>query len=182
VAALPDRFLLVPPVLQAVLKEVSDSNGKIVLFIDEIHTVVGAGATGGAMDAGTRGSVFSTRLLLCACALAVVNNSSDGCFACAACKLPRISLPCCLLHCLFVFGSLSCCPRSCEPCELSLGLLSTCSAAVCAAAGNLLKPQLARGELRCIGATTLDEYRKYIEKDPALERRFQQVCYLLKVT
>jgi ATP-dependent Clp protease ATP-binding subunit ClpB len=42
-------------------------------------------------------------------------------------------------------------------------------------AGNLLKPQLARGELRCIGATTLDEYRKYIEKDPALERRFQQV-------
>ncbi|WIA37072.1 hypothetical protein OEZ86_014046 [Tetradesmus obliquus] len=78
--------------LKAVLKEVSDSNGKIVLFIDEIHTVVGAGATGGAMDAG-----------------------------------------------------------------------------------NLLKPQLARGELRCIGATTLDEYRKYIEKDPALERRFQQV-------
>ena len=42
-------------------------------------------------------------------------------------------------------------------------------------AGNLLKPQLARGELRCIGATTLDEYRKYIEKDPALERRFQPV-------
>lgn len=46
--------------------------------------------------------------------------------------------------------------------------------------GNLLKPQLARGELRCIGATTLDEYRKYIEKDPALERRFQQVRYFLK--
>jgi ATP-dependent Clp protease ATP-binding subunit ClpB len=51
-------------------------------------------------------------------------------------------------------------------------------------AGNLLKPMLGRGELRCIGATTLDEYRKYIEKDPALERRFQQVksaadCYLL---
>jgi hypothetical protein len=45
------------------------------------------------------------------------------------------------------------------------------------AAGNLLKPQLARGELRCIGATTLDEYRKYIEKDPALERRFQQVSW-----
>lgn len=42
-------------------------------------------------------------------------------------------------------------------------------------AGNLLKPMLGRGELRCIGATTLDEYRKYIEKDPALERRFQQV-------
>jgi hypothetical protein len=51
---------------------------------------------------------------------------------------------------------------------------------VCAPAGNLLKPQLARGELRCIGATTLDEYRKYIEKDPALERRFQQVCYICK--
>jgi hypothetical protein len=45
--------------------------------------------------------------------------------------------------------------------------------------GNLLKPQLARGELRCIGATTLDEYRKYIEKDPALERRFQQVRGLM---
>lgn len=78
--------------LKAVLKEVSDSKGNIILFIDEIHTVVGAGATQGAMDAG-----------------------------------------------------------------------------------NLLKPMLARGELRCIGATTLDEYRKYIEKDAALERRFQQV-------
>ncbi|KAM3090532.1 ATP-dependent chaperone ClpB [Phormidesmis sp. 146-35] len=78
--------------LKAVLKEVLDSDGQIILFIDEIHTVVGAGATQGAMDAG-----------------------------------------------------------------------------------NLLKPMLARGELRCIGATTLDEYRKYIEKDAALERRFQQV-------
>jgi ATP-dependent Clp protease ATP-binding subunit ClpB len=78
--------------LKAVLKEVTDSNGQIILFIDEIHTVVGAGATQGSMDAG-----------------------------------------------------------------------------------NLLKPMLARGELRCIGATTLDEYRKYIEKDAALERRFQQV-------
>jgi hypothetical protein len=48
-------------------------------------------------------------------------------------------------------------------------------AVLLAVVGNLLKPQLARGELRCIGATTLDEYRKYIEKDPALERRFQQV-------
>jgi len=78
--------------LKAVLKEVTDSRGNIILFIDEIHTVVGAGATQGAMDAS-----------------------------------------------------------------------------------NLLKPMLARGELRCIGATTLDEYRKYIEKDAALERRFQQV-------
>lgn len=78
--------------LKAVLKEVTESRGEIILFIDEIHTVVGAGATQGAMDAG-----------------------------------------------------------------------------------NLLKPMLARGELRCIGATTLDEYRKYIEKDAALERRFQQV-------
>ncbi len=78
--------------LKAVLKEVTESNGQIILFIDEIHTVVGAGATQGSMDAG-----------------------------------------------------------------------------------NLLKPMLARGELRCIGATTLDEYRKYIEKDTALERRFQQV-------
>ncbi len=78
--------------LKAVLKEVTESEGKIVLFIDELHTVVGAGAGEGAMDAG-----------------------------------------------------------------------------------NLLKPMLARGELRCIGATTLDEYRKYIEKDAALERRFQQV-------
>ncbi len=78
--------------LKAVLKEVTDSKGNFVLFIDEIHTVVGAGATQGAMDAS-----------------------------------------------------------------------------------NLLKPMLARGELRCIGATTLDEYRKYIEKDAALERRFQQV-------
>ena len=78
--------------LKAVLKEVTSSEGQIILFIDEIHTVVGAGATGGAMDAS-----------------------------------------------------------------------------------NLLKPMLARGELRCIGATTLDEHRLHIEKDPALERRFQQV-------
>lgn len=78
--------------LKAVLKEVTESEGGIILFIDEIHTVVGAGATQGAMDAG-----------------------------------------------------------------------------------NLLKPMLARGELRCIGATTLDEYRRYLEKDVALERRFQQI-------
>jgi len=78
--------------LKAVLKEVTSSQGQIVLFIDEIHTVVGAGATGGAMDAS-----------------------------------------------------------------------------------NLLKPMLARGELRCIGATTISEHRQHIEKDPALERRFQQV-------
>ncbi|MEG0068508.1 ATP-dependent chaperone ClpB [Cetobacterium sp.] len=78
--------------LKAVLKEVEDSNGEIILFIDEIHTIVGAGKSDGAMDAG-----------------------------------------------------------------------------------NLLKPMLARGEIRVIGATTLDEYRKYIEKDPALERRFQIV-------
>ena len=78
--------------LKAVLKEVVDSDGQIMLFIDELHTVVGAGKTEGSMDAG-----------------------------------------------------------------------------------NLLKPMLARGELHCIGATTLDEYRKHIEKDPALERRFQQV-------
>ena len=80
--------------LKAVMKEVADSMGKIILFIDEIHTVVGAGGGGG-------------------------GNGMD--------------------------------------------------------AGNLLKPMLGRGELRCIGATTLDEYRTYIEKDPALERRFQQV-------
>jgi ATP-dependent Clp protease ATP-binding subunit ClpB len=78
--------------LKAVLKEVQSSEGKIILFIDELHTVVGAGKAEGAMDAG-----------------------------------------------------------------------------------NLLKPMLARGELHCIGATTLDEYRKYIEKDAALERRFQTV-------
>lgn len=78
--------------LKAVLQEVKKSEGKIILFIDELHTIVGAGKSDGAMDAG-----------------------------------------------------------------------------------NLLKPMLARGELHCIGATTLDEYRQYIEKDPALERRFQPV-------
>ena len=81
--------------LKAVMKEVTDSDGGIILFIDEIHTVVGAGGSGGG------------------------GGGMD--------------------------------------------------------AGNLLKPMLGRGELRCIGATTLDEYRQYIEKDPALERRFQKV-------
>ncbi|HEV7678995.1 MAG TPA: ATP-dependent chaperone ClpB, partial [Candidatus Dormibacteraeota bacterium] len=80
-----DRF-------KAVMREVSESNGEVILFIDELHTIVGAGAAEGAMDAG-----------------------------------------------------------------------------------NMLKPALARGELRCIGATTLDEYRKHIEKDAALERRFQPI-------
>lgn len=78
--------------LKAVLNEIKKSDGKILLFIDELHTIVGAGRTDGALDAG-----------------------------------------------------------------------------------NMLKPMLARGELHCIGATTLDEFRQYIEKDPALERRFQQV-------
>lgn len=78
--------------LKAVLKELAKEDGRIILFIDEIHTMVGAGKTSGAMDAG-----------------------------------------------------------------------------------NMLKPALARGELHCVGATTLDEYRQYIEKDPALERRFQKV-------
>jgi hypothetical protein len=69
-ATLPDRYVLVVcPFLQAVLKEVSDSNGKIVLFIDEIHTVVGAGATGGAMDAGTPGWLHGS-MLRCACTVA----------------------------------------------------------------------------------------------------------------
>ncbi len=78
--------------LKKVIKEVTDSEGKVLLFIDEMHTLVGAGATGGAMDAS-----------------------------------------------------------------------------------NILKPALARGELHCVGATTIDEYRQHIEKDPALERRFQPV-------
>jgi ATP-dependent Clp protease ATP-binding subunit ClpB len=78
--------------LKAFLKEVTDSQGQIVLFIDELHTIVGAGAAEGSVDAS-----------------------------------------------------------------------------------NMLKPMLARGELRTIGATTIDEYRKYIEKDAALERRFQPV-------
>ena len=78
--------------LKAVLKEITDAEGEVIIFIDELHTIVGAGAAEGAMDAG-----------------------------------------------------------------------------------NMLKPMLARGELRLIGATTLDEYRKHIEKDAALERRFQPV-------
>ena len=81
--------------LKAVLKEITEAEGQIILFIDELHTLVGAGAAEGAMDAS-----------------------------------------------------------------------------------NMLKPALARGELRAIGATTLNEYKKYIEKDPALERRFQPVLVI----
>ncbi|KAL0735832.1 hypothetical protein Bca4012_012042 [Brassica carinata] len=106
--------------LKAVLKEVTDSEGQTILFIDEIHTVVGAG--------------MQHRLHW-------YNNSS--------------------LH------------FSCDDSEESFVLSGATNGAM--DAGNLLKPMLGRGELRCIGATTLDEYRKYIEKDPALERRFQQV-------
>ena len=84
--------------LKAVIQEVTQSDTGIILFIDEIHQIVGAGKTDGAMDAG-----------------------------------------------------------------------------------NLLKPMLARGQLRCIGATTLDEYKKYVEKDPALERRFQQVAVVWRL-
>src|SRR3954454_19626071 len=78
--------------LKAVLREIAESEGQIICFIDEMHTIVGAGAAEGAMGAS-----------------------------------------------------------------------------------NMLKPMLARGELRCVGATTLDEYRKHVEKDPALERRFQPI-------
>lgn len=108
--------------LKAVLKEVTDSDGQIVLFIDEIHTVVGAGK-------------------ICSSPFCVGFLFEDY---------------------LFILGSIS---------------ISCIAGATNGAmdAGNLLKPMLGRGELRCIGATTLDEYRKYIEKDPALERRFQQV-------
>ncbi|KAL2939968.1 Chaperone protein ClpB4 mitochondrial [Bienertia sinuspersici] len=101
--------------LKAVLKEVSASNGQIILFIDEIHTVVGAGKM--LLDAKLKDHN----------SLASFHNKSAGATG----------------------GAMD--------------------------AGNLLKPMLGRGELRCIGATTLNEYRKYIEKDPALERRFQQV-------
>ena len=86
--------------LKAVLKEIEDADGQIITFIDELHTVVGAGAGG--------------------------DSSMD--------------------------------------------------------AGNMLKPMLARGELRMMGATTLDEFRKYIEKDAALERRFQQVLSLIHIS
>lgn len=108
--------------LKAVLKEVTDSEGQIVLFIDEIHTVVGAG----------------------------------------------------MQHPLIVGAG---CSFYCNDFKESLAFFLFLSGATNGAmdAGNLLKPMLGRGELRCIGATTLDEYRKYIEKDPALERRFQQV-------
>src|SRR5581483_10529619 len=78
--------------MKAVLKEIADARGQVIVFIDELHTIVGAGGAEGAVDAG-----------------------------------------------------------------------------------NMLKPMLARGELRAVGATTLDEYRKHIEKDPALERRFQPI-------
>lgn len=86
------------------------------------------------------------------------------------------NLCCCVAHAVRRLGWCCCCVLGPEYVWFiySMSLLLN-------VAGNLLKPQLARGELRCIGATTLDEYRKYIEKDPALERRFQQVCAVVVV-
>ncbi len=125
--------------LKAVLNEVKQSDGRIILFIDELHTIVGAGKTEGSMDAGNLLKPMLARGEL------VLNEvkQSDG----------RIILFIDELHTIVGAGKT----------EGSMD------------AGNLLKPMLARGELHCIGATTLDEYRQYIEKDAALERRFQPV-------
>ncbi len=125
--------------LKAVLNEVKKSEGRIILFIDELHTIVGAGKTEGAMDAGNLLKPFEERLK------AVLNEvkKSEG----------RIILFIDELHTIVGAGKTE-------------GAMD---------AGNLLKPLLARGELHCIGATTLNEYRQYIEKDAALERRFQPV-------
>lgn len=116
--------------LKAVLKEVQDANGQIVLFIDEIHTVVGAGAAEG------------TSLFLGFTRYESADNTSGT--LTKTYEYQRLTIQ---SH--FHVGSMD--------------------------AGNLLKPMLARGELRCIGATTLKEYKMHIEKDKALERRFQQV-------
>ena len=124
--------------LKAVIREVTDSNGRIVRFIDEIHTVVGAGASEGSMDAGE-----PTDALNGSCSLRAYGTVAS------------------------YAGSLRC--RRSAPACANVNLQHV------GLTGNLLKPMLGRGELRCIGATTLNEFRKYIEKDPALERRFQQV-------
>lgn len=128
--------------LKAVLKEVTDSDGQIILFIDEIHTVVGAGKFPPCF--------LLQVLLLCFRWLL-------SCDAFCKCIFCRLLVTCVPNSRLVVFQSLA---------GATSGSMD---------AGNLLKPMLGRGELRCIGATTLDEFRKYIEKDPALERRFQQV-------
>jgi hypothetical protein len=205
--------------LKAVIKEVTDSAGRVILFIDEIHTVVGAGATSGAMDAGaTPPPPFSlsrnTQSLKTECAvseaLSAPRTPPPACFLalfhteaqlCQPGRLTKQAVPWfiswilfpgpvqCTLQgaCAFVYVQYKSGMVICMWCMLvmraaALVLLQRVKKKSNSRersggrdAGNLLKPMLGRGELRCIGATTLDEYRQHIEKDPALERRFQQV-------
>ena len=152
--------------LKAVLNEIKDAGGTVILFIDELHTIVGAGATGeSAMDAGNmikpmlaRGEL---RLVAVDIGAMVAGSKYRGEF--------EDRLKAVLREITESSGEIICFID-----ELHT-LVGAGAAEGAVDAANMLKPALARGELRCVGATTLDEYRKHIEKDPALERRFQPV-------
>ena len=155
--------------LKSVLNEVKKSEGKIILFIDELHTIVGAGKTDGAMDAGNLLKPMLARGELHCIGATTLNEYRQYIEKDAA--LERRFQPV-MVNEPTVEDAIAILRGLKERYEVFHGVKITDGAMD---AGNLLKPMLARGELHCIGATTLDEYRQYIEKDPALERRFQPV-------
>ncbi|OEL18881.1 Chaperone protein ClpB2, chloroplastic [Dichanthelium oligosanthes] len=191
--------------LKAVLKEVTDSDGQTILFIDEIHTVVGAGNY---MAPSSRHHYFIQKMVcirnfllsdrapcvshlfffffssgldsymgflyemvLCGCGKTVKVLGMGTGFVDLNMKL---HVKACYDFTTIAMNNRSKFPVSSVRKFMNVHLIPGATNGAMDA-GNLLKPMLGRGELRCIGATTLDEYRKYIEKDPALERRFQQV-------
>ena len=192
--------------LKSVLNEVKKSEGRIILFIDELHTIVGAGKTDGAMDAGNLLKPMLARGELHCIGATTLDEyrqyiekdpALERRFQPVQVDEPTVEDTISILRGLKeryeVFHGVKISDKFEERLKSVLNEVKKSEGKIilfidelhtivgagktdgAMDAGNLLKPMLARGELHCIGATTLDEYRQYIEKDPALERRFQPV-------